>query len=39
MKDGKLLFIGTKLELFQFTGKGNVEDAFIQIVSGGDGNV
>ncbi|MBO6054175.1 MAG: ATP-binding cassette domain-containing protein [Oscillospiraceae bacterium] len=39
MKDGKLLFIGTKLELFQFTGKENVEDAFIQIVSGGDGNV
>lgn len=36
MKDGKLLFIGTKDELFEMTGKKNVEDAFVFIVSGGD---
>ena len=36
MKDGKLLFVGTKEELFSKTGKDSVEDAFINIVSGGD---
>jgi len=36
MKDGKLLFVGTKEALFDKTGKGNVEDAFIEIVTGGD---
>ena len=35
MKDGKLLFVGTKEELFSKTNKANVEDAFIEIVSGG----
>ena len=34
MKDGKLLFVGTKEELFNKTNKANVEDAFIEIVSG-----
>ena len=36
MKDGKLLFVGTKEELFLKTNKSNVEDSFIEIVSGGD---
>ncbi len=36
MKDGKLLFVGTKDELFSKTGKANVEDSFIEIVSGGE---
>ena len=36
MKDGKLLFVGKKEELFEKTGKTNVEDAFIGVVSGGD---
>lgn len=36
MKDGKLLFVGTKDELFAKTNKHSVEDAFINIVSGGD---
>ena len=35
MKDGKLLFVGKKEELFSKTGKQSVEDAFIEIVSGG----
>ena len=35
MKDGRLLFVGTKEELYQKTGKESVEDAFINIVSGG----
>lgn len=35
MKDGKLLFVGNKEELFKKTKKKNVEDAFIKIVSGG----
>ena len=35
MKDGKLLFVGTKEELYAKTGKGDVENAFIEIVSGG----
>ncbi|MBR1866983.1 MAG: ABC transporter ATP-binding protein [Clostridia bacterium] len=34
MKDGKLLFCGTKEELFDKTGKNSVENAFIQIVEG-----
>ncbi len=38
MKDGKLLFIGTKDEMFNKTGKNSVEDAFIEIVSGGNQN-
>ncbi len=36
MKDGKLLFIGNKEELFKKTNKTNVEDSFIEIVSGGN---
>lgn len=36
MKDGKLLFVGTKEELFTKTNKTNVEDSFISIVSGGN---
>ncbi len=36
MKDGRLLFVGAKDALFAETGKETVEDAFIQIVSGGD---
>lgn len=35
MKDGKLLFIGTKEQMFSHTGKQNVEEAFIEIVTGG----
>lgn len=35
MKDGNLLFCGTKEEMFALTNKSNVEDAFIEIVSGG----
>lgn len=38
MKDGGLLFIGTKEEMFHKTGKNSVEDAFIEIVSGGNQN-
>ncbi len=36
MKAGKLLFKGTKDELFAQTGKTSVEDAFIEIVAGGE---
>ncbi len=36
MKDGKLLFIGAKEDLYEKTGKPNVEEAFIQIASGGE---
>lgn len=36
MKDGKLLFAGTKEELYQRSGKPNVEEAFIEIVSRGE---
>ena len=35
MKDGKLLFVGTKEEMFALSGKKSVEDAFISIVTGG----
>lgn len=38
MKDGKLLFVGTKDELYSKTGKNNVEDSFIEMVSGGEVN-
>ena len=33
MKDGKLLFVGTKEQLFALTGKNSVEDAFIELVT------
>ena len=36
MKDGKLLFVGAKEELFSKTGKTNVEESFIEIVAGGE---
>ena len=36
MKDGTLLFVGTKEELYEKTGKGNVEEAFITMVGGGE---
>ena len=36
MKDGELLFVGTKEEMYKASGKDNVEDAFIEIVSGGE---
>ena len=35
MNKGKLLFVGTKQELFDLTQKPNVEEAFIELVSGG----
>ena len=35
MKDGHLLFVGTKEEMFAKTGKKSVEDAFIELVEGG----
>ena len=38
MRDGKLLFVGTKEELYAKTGKSDVENAFIEIVSGGERN-
>jgi len=38
MKDGDLLFVGNKEELFSKTNKTSVEDAFIEIVAGGDLN-
>ena len=38
MKDGSLLFVGTKEELYAKTGKTDVENAFISIVSGGELN-
>ena len=36
MKDGKLLFIGNKEELFKITNKTNVENSFVHIVTGGE---
>jgi len=36
MKDGALLFVGTKAQLYEKTGKANVEDAFISVVGGGE---
>ena len=38
MKDGELLFVGTKDEMFNKTGKNSMEDAFIEIVSEGNHN-
>ncbi|MBO4555009.1 MAG: ATP-binding cassette domain-containing protein [Clostridia bacterium] len=38
MKDGQMLFVGTKEELYDKTGKSNVEDAFVEIVEGGEQN-
>ena len=38
MNRGELLFVGTKEELFARSGKESVEDAFIEIVSGGEEN-
>ena len=38
MKDGNLLFVGTKEELYEKTSKNNVEEAFIEVVSGGERN-
>ena len=35
MAGGELLFVGTKEELYLATGKKNVEDAFIEVVTGG----
>lgn len=35
MKDGRLLFVGTKQELFNATSKDSVENAFIELVTGG----
>ena len=36
MKDGKVLFVGDKEELYSITNKKSVEEAFIEIVSRGD---
>ncbi|MBO4473099.1 MAG: ABC transporter ATP-binding protein [Clostridia bacterium] len=36
MDRGRLLFVGTKEELYARSGKTNVEDAFVEIVMGGD---
>ena len=36
MKEGNLLFIGNKEELYKSTNKDNVEEAFISIISKGD---
>ncbi|MBQ3791656.1 MAG: ABC transporter ATP-binding protein [Clostridia bacterium] len=36
MKGGRLLFVGTKEELFRETGDDSVENAFIKIVTGGE---
>lgn len=38
MKDGTLLFVGTKEELFSLTNTSSVEDAFICMVEGGSYN-
>ena len=36
MKDGNLLFIGSKEDLYQYTNKKSVEEAFVHIISGGE---
>ena len=36
MKDGNLLFVCSKEELFNETNKMSVEESFVHIVSGGD---
>ena len=38
MNKGRLMFVGTKEELFAATGAANVEEAFIKTVEGGDRN-
>jgi len=38
MKDGRLLFVGSKQEMFAKSGKSTVEDAFIEIVMEGGKN-
>ena len=38
MNRGKLMFVGTKEELYVRTGKTSVEDAFVEVVSGGESN-
>ena len=38
MKDGRLLFTGTKEELFSLTRKNSVEEGFISVVTGGQDN-
>ena len=35
MKDGKLLFVGSKDNLYEVTKKNNVEEAFVSLVNGG----
>lgn len=39
MKDGNLLFVGNKEELYEVSGKSNVEEAFVYMVGGGEFNV
>ena len=36
MKDGRLMFVGTMHEMYAKTGKANVEEAFIELVTGGE---
>lgn len=36
LKDGKLMFVGSKQELYSLTSKDCVEDAFVEIVTRGD---
>ncbi len=38
MKDGRMLFVGTKEEMFSETDTASVEDAFVKIVTGGREN-
>lgn len=38
MKDGNILFVGTKEELYAKTKQKNVEESFIKIVEGGESN-
>lgn len=38
MDKGKLLFVGTKEELYRASGKSSVEDAFVELVMGGQKN-
>ena len=39
MKDGNLLFVGNKEELYEVSEKSNVEEAFVYMVGGGEINV
>ena len=36
IKEGNMLFVGSKEKLYQLTNKTNVEDAFVNLVKGGD---